>query len=32
MPPVGKGVGQLDQDELLEMWDSQNFHPIAPLE
>ncbi|MEQ1484746.1 DUF4160 domain-containing protein [Methyloglobulus sp.] len=23
---------ELHQDELLEMWDNQNFHPIAPLE
>lgn len=24
--------GQLHQQELLEMWDTQNFHRIDPLE
>ena len=23
---------ELHQDELIEMWDSQNFHTISPLE
>lgn len=23
---------ELHQDELIEMWDTQNFHSIAPLE
>jgi hypothetical protein len=23
---------ELHQDELTEMWDTQNFHKIAPLE
>ncbi|PHS58682.1 MAG: hypothetical protein COB17_01660 [Sulfurimonas sp.] len=23
---------ELHQDELLEMWDTQNFHKIEPLE
>jgi hypothetical protein len=23
---------EIHQDELIEMWDTQNFHPIQPLE
>ena len=25
-------LAEIHQEELIEMWDSQNFHKIAPLE